>query len=42
MGLIDKIILPTAKAKTDCQVVHVARDVLNALAAENSYLAEPC
>lgn len=39
IGLIDKIAPPTVKAKTDCQVIHVPRDLLDALAAENPHLA---
>ena len=39
IGIIDKIAPPTVKAETDCQVIHVPRDLLDALATENPHLA---
>lgn len=39
LGLIDKIAPPTVKAETACQVIHVPRDLLDTLAAENPHLA---
>ncbi|MEL7313442.1 MAG: hypothetical protein AAFN08_00630 [Cyanobacteria bacterium J06559_3] len=39
IGLIDKIAPPTVKAETVCHVIHVPRDLLNALAGESPHLA---
>ncbi|MGF1524626.1 MAG: Crp/Fnr family transcriptional regulator [Leptolyngbyaceae cyanobacterium] len=39
IGLIDKVAPPLVKATTDCTVIHIPRDVLDSLAAENPHLA---
>lgn len=38
IGLIDKVAPPEVRAETDCTVIHVPRDLLDTLAAENAHL----
>lgn len=39
IGLIDRVAPPEVRAETDCTVLHVPRDLLDDLAAENAHLA---
>ncbi len=40
IALIDKVAPPEVRAETDCIVLHVPRDLLDDLAAENPHLAQ--
>ena len=38
IGLIDRVAPPEVRAETDCTVIHVPRDLLDDLAADNAHL----